>query len=139
MIIKVRVIFSILGWGDFERHLMLLIEENLKFVLSREPLDHFVSIACQENVDLILSRGRKEMRNVRSAASAEREAGNVLFLGQVWRKSHRSLIRFPGMSSRGEAADLLRGTEVAFQQSRRKATYGNVVEPMAGFIRGKIL
>ena len=96
-----------------------------------QSLDVFVAVAGQAHANLILAITRKCVRQQHPATRAHRQAFDMLLLREVCRQAKRESIRATQRRAHGEAAYLLRGGEVAVEQTRRERIDGDVVKAVA--------
>jgi hypothetical protein len=113
------------------------IQEQLDLVRLAQPFDILVAIPGQTNLELVLAVHREGVGEDRAAASADGEAVQVTFLGQVGRDPDRVAARRSSRPAYGEAADLLGCRDIAIEQGGGEIANGDVVEPVAGLVRGQ--
>ena len=93
-----------------------------------------VAIAHQPDLDLVLAIQRKRVMDEGAAARADRKTVDVFFLRELRGNSDGLAAGRAARASDRDAADLLRGGDVAVQQCRREIADRHVVEAVAGFI-----
>lgn len=106
------------GRGDGEEAKPFSIEGEFHLVGNVEPFDPFIAIAREANLDFVLSADRKVVGADCAAAGAVGQSGDVFFLGQIGWKEDQFAGRFPNGAAESEAADLLRGRKISFDQNR---------------------
>ena len=116
---------------DGEQLQAIAIQRDLQLVRFAEPFDVFVAVSRQANLDLVRAVERERVADERAAARAERQAVDVVLLGQV-RRQHDDVAgrRWRGAADR-QPADFLRRRQVSLQQRRRQFADAHVVEAMA--------
>ena len=134
MLIDVRKILPARRRLHRERFHRLAVEQHFQLVRLMQPLDMFVAIPRETNLNLVLAFLRKLVANPRSAARADRQTIHALFLSDIRWHADRVPSGRPSHAPNRELADVLRRRDVAVQQRRREFTDSHIVEPVAGLI-----
>jgi hypothetical protein len=125
------------GRRQHERGLALAVEQDLQLVRLLQALNVLVAVPGQADLDLVVAVLGEVVRDQGSAARADRQSFDVLFLGDVRPDPDRVAARRATGASHGQAADLLRRGEVAIQQRGREVAHRHVIEPATGLVVGK--
>ena len=99
-----------------------------------QALDVLVAVPRQSDLDLVLAVLRERVGDQGPAARADRQALDVLLLGDVRPDADRVAAGGPARAPDGQAADLLRRGDVAVQERRREVAHRHVVESMTGLV-----
>ena len=113
---------------------LFAIQEHHDLVRLAQPLDLFVAVAGEPDLNLILAVARECVLQQCAAARARRQPFDVLFLREVGAKAKGVAARLAIWRADREPADFLGGGDVAVQQRRGEFADCHVIEAMTGVV-----
>ena len=124
------------GLLDREVRDRLPVDEHHQLVRTRlsQPADVSFQIAHEPDLDLVLAVLNERVGHRRAAARAQGQAGQMIFLREVGRQANDVALERRLRAADRQAADFLRGRDVAVQQRRRQVADRHVVEAVTAVI-----
>src|SRR5882762_4712009 len=101
-----------------------------------EAFHFFIPVPREPDLNVVICVLRERIRDQCAPSRADRQALNVLLLGEIWSDADRVTAR-TAWRANGQSADLLRRRDITVEQCRREISYGYVVKPMTDVILGQ--
>ena len=124
------------GLLDREVRDRLPVDEHHQLVRTRlpQPADVSFQIAREPDLDLVLAVLGECVGHRHPAARAQGQAGQMIFLREVGRQANDVALERRLRAADRQAADFLRGRDVAVQERRRQVADRDVVEAVTALI-----
>ena len=124
------------GLLDREVRDRLPVDQHHQLVRTRlsQPADVSFQIAREPDLDLVLAVLDERVGHRHPAARAQGQAGQMIFLREVGRQANDVALERRLRAADRQAADFLRGRDVAVQERRRQVADRHVVEAVTAVI-----